>query len=399
MIANKREFDIILIGATGFTGKRAARYFLDNSPDSYNIGFAARDKEKLDALAYELGIDTSNCFIVNTKDKSETDILASKTRIIVTTVGPYSLYGEQVIASCAEYGTHYLDITGEVGFIKKMADKYGSLARQNRSIFIPFSGFDSVPAEICTFLLSKRFSQEDEVYIRSYYSLKGGLNGGTIATMMNKFETGEYKLMNNPRLAMDTGEQELAEAKDRTFFGYDTSLKRWITPFIMSGINSKVVYRSADLLRQSGKPYFKKIAYSEHLTLGKWYNPIPFLLTFLTLTAIQTLGPSSWFRKLFLKFAPAPGEGPNEESIENGFFKVTAIATSESGKKEKLTCLYQGDPGNKATVFFLFESTFALLELLETEHGLKDRFGFLTPASAFGDILVERLKLNGYFIN
>lgn len=398
MKSSDREFDIILLGATGFTGRRAAKYLKNHSSPALNWAIAGRNIDKLKELAKELDIPSEKCFQVNTLEKTETDQISTKTRIILTTVGPYSLYGEQIIASCAEHGTHYLDITGEVGFIKQMADKYGELAKKNKSILVPFSGFDSVPAELCVLLLSKRFTPDDEVYIKSYYSLKGGLNGGTIATMMNKFETGEYKMMGNPRLAMDSTDQELAEATDRNFFGFDTTINRWSTPFIMSSINSKVVYRTSDIMLRMKTPYFKKIAYSEHASLGKWYNPIPFLSTLFILILIQSLSPFSWFRKLLLLFAPAPGEGPSENSIENGYFKVQSFANSKSGKKEKLTCSFSGDPSNKATVFFLCESALTLVEQLDSVTNVPKTFGFLTPATAFGDILVERLKTNGYMI-
>lgn len=398
MNPNSREFDIILLGATGFTGRRSAKYLKEHCPPNLNWGIAARNNEKLSKLAKELNIPSKKCFQVNSQNKDETDHIARKSRIIITTVGPYSLFGEQVIASCADHGTHYLDITGEVGFIKQMADKYDELAKSNKSIIIPFSGFDSVPAEFCVYLLSKRFTQKDEVYIKAYYSLKGGFNGGTIATMMNKFETGEYKKMGNPRLAMDSQDQQLAVATDRNFVGFDTEIKRWTTPFIMSSINSKVVYRTSELMRKMGTPYFEKIAYSEHASLGKWYNPIPFLTTLFILVAIQSLGPFSWFRNLLLKFAPAPGEGPSEESIENGYFKVQAFAKSSTGKKEKLVCSFSGDPSNKATVFFLCESALALIDLLDSKKKDLISFGFLTPASALGEILVDRLETNGYII-
>ncbi len=399
MDQNKKPFDIIVLGATGFTGRRAAQYLKDHAPKDLRWGIAARSNEKLAELAYKLEISAEHCFVVNSLNKNETDSLVLKTRIIVTTVGPYSLYGESIIASCAEHGTHYLDITGEVGFIKQMANKYGEIAKKNKSILIPFSGFDSVPAEVLVYLLSKKFNPEDEVYIKAHYSLKGGLNGGTIATMMNKFETGEYKLMGNPRLAMDSDDQELAEAKDRNFIGFDSTIKRWSTPFIMSSINSKVVYRTADLMRTMGKPYFRRIAYSEHASLGKWYNPLPFLSILFVLVLIQSLGPYAWFRKLLLKFAPAPGEGPSEESIENGYFKVQAFAESISGQKEKITCSFSGDPSNKATIFFLCESALLLASQIDSVTNPPTCYGFLTPASAFGYLLSDRLQANGYVID
>lgn len=363
------------------------------------IGIAGRNLDRLTILANELGFTQNQVFKVDNLNKSEVDEVVGKAKIIVTTAGPYSLYGENVIASCAEQGTHYLDITGEVGFIKQMSDKYDELAKKNKCKLIPFSGFDSVPAEICTFLLSKKFSPEDEVYIKAYYSISGGFNGGTIATMMNKFETGEYKLMTNPRLAMEGTSQELANAEDRNFFGFDEEISRWSTPFIMSPINSKVIYRTASLMRNFGTPYFKRIAYSEHSSLGKRLNPIPFLGVSLMLISIGVLGRFSWFRKLVLVATPPPGEGPSEESIENGYMKLLAIAKSKSGKRYRMKFSYSGDPSNKATVFFLCESALTLAKHFDKLPESDERFGFLTPIAAFGDELVNRLINKGYTVN
>ncbi|RNC85973.1 MAG: hypothetical protein ED557_04180 [Balneola sp.] len=398
MSNSQREYDIILLGATGFTGKRAARYLSSQAPEQLRIGLAARNAASLSVIAEEVGVADSDLFVVDTLDEQQVLEVVSKTRILITTVGPYSLYGEHVIAGCAKAGTHYLDITGEVGFIKSMADKYGETAKKSGAILIPFSGFDSVPAEVSMLLLSREFDPSEEVYIKSYYSLKGGLNGGTIATMLNKFETGEYKLMSNPRLAMDSNEQQIGKATDQYFTGYDSSLKRWVTPFIMSGINSKVLYRSSDIFRNREEPLFKSIAYSEHASLGRWYNPTPFITTLLSLLLIQKLGPFSWFRKLVRTLAPAPGEGPSEKSIEEGFFKITSIANSTSGKRASVACSYPGDPSNKATVFFLCESALALLEKLESRTTLTHT-GFLTPSTALGNELITRLSSKGYSIN
>lgn len=371
---------------------------MQHAPEDLSFGIAGRNTDKLNSLAEKLGINPNHIFKVDNLNRQEVDEVVSQARIIVTTAGPYSLYGEHVIASCAEHGTHYLDITGEVGFIKQMADKYDELAKKNRCKLIPFSGFDSVPAEVCTYLMSKKFNPEEDVYIKAYYSISGGFNGGTIATMMNKFETGEYKLMTNPKLAMEGTEQELGHAIDRTFFGFDKQISRWSSPFIMSPINSKVVYRTASLMRNFGQPYFKKIAYSEHTSLGKWYNPLPFFLVSLMLLSIGVLGKFSWFRKLVLKLTPPPGHGPSEESIEKGYMKLVAIAKSSSGKRYRIKFSYSGDPSNKATVFFLCESALTLVNHFDELPESATRFGFLTPMSAFGDQLIQNLTKSGYSI-
>ncbi len=146
-----RPFDIILIGATGFTGRRAARY-LKAHGKGLRIGIAGRNSERLNLLAAELGYNENNVFVVNTLQKQQLDKVTVLSKIVISTAGPFSLYGEQVIASCVEHGTHYLDITGEVDFIHEMIEQYGNLAFKTTCKLIPFSGFDSVPADISAHL-------------------------------------------------------------------------------------------------------------------------------------------------------------------------------------------------------------------------------------------------------
>ncbi|MTI88661.1 MAG: hypothetical protein FH748_11910 [Balneolaceae bacterium] len=383
----KQSFDIILVGATGFTGQRAARYLHQHAPDSLRWGLAARNSSKLESIAGQLNISGDRLFTVDTLNRQQVDQLVQQSRIIITTVGPFSLYGEQLIASCSEHGTHYLDITGEVGFIRKMKEKYQQTAIENKCKLIPFSGFDSVPADIAAFLLSREFAKPDKLTIRAYYSIRGGFNGGTIATMMNKFESGEYKQMNNPALLITDASQQIEKDPLQNYFGFSSDINRWVTPFIMSPINSKVVYNTAAEMRKQGKPYAERMSYQEFSSLGKKYNPVSFFITALILLAITKLGPKKWFRTILQNIMPAPGEGPSEEAIENGYFKMRAIASDETGLTKQLTMSYPGDPGNKSTVFFLCESALCLA----LNPSLNDRYGFLSPVLAFEDALVDRM--------
>ena len=390
-----RPFDIILIGATGFTGRRAARY-LKTHGKGLRIGLAARNSERLNILATELGYSADSAFVVNTLQKEQVDRVTALTKIVISTAGPFSLYGEQVIASCVEHGTHYLDITGEVDFIHEMIEKYGEMALQNKCKLIPFSGFDSVPADITAYLLSTKFESPKELNIKSYYKISGGFNGGTIASMMNKFESGDFKSMNNPHLIMHGSEQQISSQSDSNALGFNTDIKRWTAPFIMGAINSKVVYRSASLFRAFGQPYADAISYSEHSSFGKRFNPFSFIILTTLLIALKVLGPYSWFRTLVKKIAPNPGEGPSEKTIEEGFFKLKAIAKDQSGNEKSLTMSYSGDPGNKSTVFFLCESALALLD---DQYIIDGRFGFLTTTTAFKSNFIGRLTDKGLKIS
>lgn len=397
-----KNFDLILIGATGFTGRRAAAYLHDHAPEDLNWAIAARNPEKLKAVAQKTGRSDDQMFVADTLNRDEVDEVVSKARIILTTVGPFSLYGEHIIASCAAHGTHYLDITGEVGFIRDMKQKYGETAEKNGSILIPFSGFDSIPADVGASLIHNALPQSRSLQIRSFYSISGGFNGGTIATMLNKFESGEFRKMNDPHLlSIRDAEDSLVHiSKDplRNYFGYHSESGRWIAPFIMGSINSKIVYQSfkekAD--GQVGAP--EEVSYQEFSSLGPWYNPLPFLITTLILLCITKLGPYAWFRSLLRKVMPAPGEGPTEEQIENGYFKARFTGTDDKGHSASLLMSYPGDPGNKSTVFFLCESALRLQSMIQADESSLSA-GFVTPVQLFGDELASHLKSKGLEIS
>ena len=415
-IAKQREYDIIILGATGFTGRRAARELMNQYSSSYRIGLAARNRERLEVLADQLGLPTKDCFTVDTTDAERVREVVGLTRLIVSTAGPYALYGESVIAACAQLGTHYTDITGEVDFIARMSEHYADNAKVSGARLVSFCGFDSVPAEVAVHKLAQRFGPEDQLIIQSYYTTKGGLNGGTIATMLNKLASGGDNQSIGPDVLVAAGRYNevrgnitsenkgttpelptLIQPKGAHFFGFVGRIQRWSTPFIMSGVNARVVYRSMSHQQFLGSYAFKRFGYSEQSSLGRWHAPGSFIMTSLLLLTLTTLGPFAWFRSLLSNFVPSPGEGPSEESIEQGFMKLNVFAESSSGQKEQLQCAFSGDPSNKATVFFLVQSSILLLKQLEAKSLAPA--GFHTPYTAFGEALEQQLINNGYEIH
>lgn len=416
MTDKQRSYDIIVVGATGFTGRRAARELINQYASTYRIGLAARNKQRLESLATELGLATKDCFTVDTTDAERVKEVVGLTRLIMSTAGPYALYGEPVIAACAQLGTHYTDITGEVDFIARMSERYAEQARASGARLVSFCGFDSVPAEVAVHKLAQRFGPEEELTIQSYYTTKGGLNGGTIATMLNKLASGG----DNQRVGADVlvaasrhnniakkGTEEdhnntpnpptLIQPKGAQFFGFVGRIERWSTPFIMSGVNARVVYRSVSDTQKEGTYSFKRFGYSEQSSLGKWYAPISFITTSILLLTLASLGPFAWFRSILSRVVPAPGQGPSEESIEHGFMRLHVFAKSSSGQKEELQCFFSGDPSNKATIFFLVQSSILLLQELEAKSLAPA--GFHTPYTAFGDALEHQLTSHGYEIS
>ncbi len=411
-----RDYDMIIVGATGFTGRRTARELINKYSSTYRIGLAARNKQRLEALATSLGLSTKDCFTVDTSKAEVVKEVVGRTRLIISTVGPYALYGESVIAACAQLGTHYTDITGEVDFIARMSERYAGEATTSGARLVSFCGFDSVPAELAVHKLAQRFGSEEELTIQSYYTTKGGLNGGTIATMLNKLASSGNNQRVGPDVLVATGKYAesaekvkledknnipkpptLIQPKDARFFGFVGRIQRWSTPFIMSGVNARVVYRSVSDIQQAGNYSFKYFGYSEQSSLGRWYAPISFITTSIMLLCLAILGPFAWFRRILSLVLPAPGRGPSEKSIEQGFMRLHVFAKSNSGQKEELQCFFSGDPSNKATVFFLVQSSILLLKKLEAKSLAPA--GFHTPYTAFGEALEHQLTSHGYEIS
>ena len=411
MTSKQRDYDIIIVGATGFTGRRAARELLHQYSTTYRIGLAARNRQRLESLAKELSLPTEHCFIMDTTDAERVREVVGLTRLIVSTAGPYALYGESVIAACAQLGTHYTDITGEVDFIARMSERYADKAQASGARLVSFCGFDSVPAEVAVHKLAQRFGSEEQLTIQSFYTTQGGLKGGTIATMLNKLAESSNQEPVGPDVLVAAGRYVasledtlgtpslpiLVQPKGAHFFGFVQKIKRWSTPFIMSGVNARVVYRSVSEVQQSGSYSFKRFGYSEQSRLGRWYTPGSFIMTALLLLTLTTLGPFAWFRSMLTRFVPSPGEGPSEESIEQGFMQLNVFAESSSGQKEELKCYFSGDPSNKATVFFLVQCSILLLKGLEAKSLAPA--GFHTPYTAFGEALEKQLSQNGYEIH
>ena len=409
MAEDQRDYDIIIVGATGFTGQRTARELIAKYSSTYRIGLAARNKQRLEALATGLGLSTKDCFIVDTAKAEVVREVVGRTRLIISTVGPYALYGESLIAACAQLGTHYTDITGEVDFIASMSKRFAGEAAASGARLVSFCGFDSVPAEIAVHKLAQRFGSEEELTIQSYYTTKGGLNGGTITTMLNKLASGGDNQSVGPDVLVAAGKLKiknknntpkpptLIQPKGARFFGFVRRIQRWSTPFIMSGVNARVVYRSVSDIQQAGNYSFKHFGYSEQSSLGRWYAPISFITTSILLICLASFGPFAWFRQIISRVLPAPGQGPSEKSIEQGFMRLHVFAKSSSGQKEELQCFFSGDPSNKATVFFLVQSSILLLKELEAKSLAPA--GFHTPYTAFGEALEHQLTGHGYEIS
>lgn len=392
------RYDIILYGATGFTGRRAVAYFQEFAPISVRWAIAGRNEEKLLELKEELNL-TVDVLIADALNAEDIDILVQQTEVLLTTAGPYAIYGSNLVASCAKNGVHYVDITGESPWVRDMLDQHGDAAKKSGAKIIPFCGFDSIPADMGVWCLQKYMRetfQSEPIHAEGYYTLaKGGLNGGTLLSALNMMEKGEAKRLGNPQLLIkDLKHRDFITKIKRSWMNhYSKDIQKWVYPFFMADINTKVVYRSIGLAKEYGQPSPDEFLYQEYHAIGK---RLPAFVAATGMISFGVLGQVGFLRKFAQKMGPKSGDGPSEKDIEEGFFKLKIIGTDKQHNRAIMTMQYPGDAGNKATTCFLCECALSLI--LDKER-LPKQVGFLTPMIAFDGVLFERLVTAGLQIS
>jgi len=392
------RYDIILYGATGFTGQRAAAYLQEHAPASIRWAIAGRNEAKLLALKKELklGVDA---LIADAMNEEDIDILVQQTDVFISTVGPYALYGSEIVKHCSKYGVHYVDITGETPWVRDMLDEYGEIAQATKAKIISFCGFDSIPADLGVWFLQKYMRETWQSELKTatgYYTLAGGgLNGGTLLSALNMLEKGEDKRLANPKLLTKGLKHRdfIAPIKNSKKNHYAKDVKKWVYPFFMAEINTKVVYRSVGLAAEYNLPYPAQFTYEEYHAIGK--RSAAFIGA-AGMASFGLFGQFGLFRNIIKKLGPSAGEGPKENDIEEGFFKLRIVGEDQKGNRAMMTLKYNGDAGNKATTCFLCECALGLS--LDKER-LPAYSGFLTPSVALGSILLERLLVAGLEIS
>jgi short subunit dehydrogenase-like uncharacterized protein len=399
-----KKYDVILYGASGFTGKQTVEYFLKNAPTDLKWAVAGRNRTRLTAVLDEVVRDTRQVDILEADSADLTKIhdLVGSTRVILTTAGPYRLYGKNLLVSCAEQGVDYVDITGETAFVRDVMETHEEKAIQSGAKIIPFSGFDSIPSDLGVFAITEYLREKKNtktVSVRGMFSMKGAFNGGTLLSMLDMFESGDWKKMTDPALLIRGKLEGVSIVPDSFEAVLDKTLNRWIAPFMMSMINTRVVNRSAHLFSQYGSAYGPKFSYTEHHNMSDWWNPAPAFLFSAGFKAFQSLGNLGPMRELLRKLGPGASEGPSVDAMDNGYFRLDGVGEGENGDRVQLEFSGKGDPGNRATVLFLCESALALATMRDRLPGGKSRSGFLTPSTGLGNALVQRLKNKNITIN
>jgi short subunit dehydrogenase-like uncharacterized protein len=403
----ERDYDIVLYGATGFVGSRAAEYLAKHPQrDRLRWAIAGRDRNKLEHIKQSLGIEASAVAILvaDSQDREAVDAIVAKTRVLLNTVGPFALYGGQIVNACVCFKTHYVDITGETTWVRGLIDRYHDRASNEGTRIIPCCGFDSVPADLGSYLMVRHIQQVLGATcseVKAYYQMYGGFNGGTIASNSYRYESGQIELGRDPFLLDPSNihlPEEIEQNRDPIHATFDKTIDNWVGPFVMGIVNTRVVRRSAALFGQWGEPYSPQFHYQEYTK----YNPplarakAVFVTTLMSLLEAAFAGAAT--RQWLQKFLPKPGTGPSEETMNSGWFTTELLGTTVDGRKVSGMLRFQGDPSNRATVCFLCESALSLALDKESLPGGHQRGGILTPATGLGDVLVERLRKAGLSI-
>lgn len=395
-----RDLDLVLWGATGFTGRLVAIYIAKHYAGSgLKWAIGGRSRSKLEAirdelLAYDATLAELELVTGDSHDRESLDRITERTTTVCTTVGPYDLYGEELVASCAEKGTHYCDLTGETPFIRRMIDRYHERAIESGARIVHCCGFDSIPSDLGTFALQKEAQRRwgapaDEV---TFYlvNARGGFSGGTVSSLLNVVKNVSRpevrSVLGNPYALNPEGERRGPDGPDSMAIRYDKNVDAWTAPFLMGPINTRVVRRSNALLDYA---YGENFRYKEVTRTGE--GPRGFamaagmsagLVAFMAGVSIKPIR-----NILETRFLPAPGEGPSQEEIENGSF-VAELVGKQGEREVRVTVRGRRDPGYGATAGMLAES--ALCLSLDGDK-LTSPGGILTTASAMGDALLARL--------
>jgi short subunit dehydrogenase-like uncharacterized protein len=402
-VSQDRDLDVVLFGATSFVGRLCAEYLARAAPSEARIGLAGRSRERLGDLQSSLGGRAADwpLLVADATDPRSLNELAQTARVLATTVGPYRRYGLPVVEACARAGTHYADLTGEVLFMREVIDRFDAVAAGSGARIVHSCGFDSIPSDLGVLLLHEAVTADGSGQLEDttlvVRAMKGGASGGTVASLKGAVDDARSdrelaRVLDDPyALSPDRdAEPQLGPEGDLRGVQHDHELGMWVGPFIMGSINTRAVRRSNAL---QGWAYGPRFRYREVMGFGS--GPLAAAQAGAiaggvgALAAGLSIGPA---RAVLDRVLPSPGEGPSESQRERGFFRIEIHARTSSGARYLCRVAAQGDPGYKATAVMFGESGLCLA--LDGDR-LPPRAGVLTPATAMGDALVQRLRSAG----
>ena len=394
-----RPYDIVVFGATSFVGQIMCDYLVERHGTDGDLAWAVagRSQSKLDALLSSVGATDVPSIVADASSAEDMAALADSSRLVISTVGPYALYGSELVAAVAAAGTDYVDLTGEPQWMQRMIDAHQDAAAKSGARIVHTCGFDSIPSDLGVWFTQQQAIEQlgepcTQIAMR-VKAMKGGASGGTIASMMNvvdetKADPTLRKTLGNPFALAPEGMRSGPKQPNVTVPVQDAASGEWVAPFVMAGINTKVVHRSHALL---DRPWGDDFLYDEAMLMGegplgalKAGGMVAGLGGFMGLAAV---GP---VRPLLERVLPKPGEGPSPEEQVAGFFDLRFYGTTAGGATITTKVTGDRDPGYGSTAKMLAESATTLLGINRGEKTGKPG-GFWTPSTAMGDQLIGAL--------
>ena len=366
-----KKYDIIIFGATGFTGKLICDYLLNHKESKkLNIGLAARNKSKLEKIAEKFSEINPDTLVVDSFNKDSIDQMTGSAKLILTVVGPYSLYGEYLVESCIKNSTHYVDLTGEPDFVKTIREKFSNKAVSSKSIIVNSCGLESIIPDVGTLYTVNKMKSEKK-NITYFLKSKGTISGGTWASFINA-------LYSNSPIINDNSNKTSSKKIKKIF--YNKTFKSWAIIFPV--IDKQVVYKSS----KSSNVYGDDFSFNEYMMIKTFLQVVLLIVAISLITIISRLG---ILKKWLLSLRPS-GSGPSKKQRKRNWFKAVFVGV---GKDEKImTQLSGGDPGYGDTAKFISEIA---LCILNDHKNLNKKAGILTPVECTGDLMIERLKYAG----
>ena len=377
---SEREFDLVVFGASGYTGKLVAEYIQNEygGDQSLKWALAGRNKDKLAGIKEDLNLESDLTILeVDSNDQESLDAMTSAAKCILTTVGPYQLYGSNLVESCAKNGTDYVDLTGEPGWMYEMINEHKETAKKSGARIVFSCGFDSIPFDLGVYFVQQavrdKFGKPAQHVRGRVKAMNGEFSGGTIAslgaTMATLKEKPELiKVLANP-FSLTEGFEGPTQLDDSKVL-LDEKLNMWVAPFVMAPINTKNIHRSNALL---GHEYGEDFCYDEMMIAGEGEEGKQIADA---MTSANPMGGEN---------VPQPGEGPSQESREQGNYDVLFFADIDEGCIEARVT-GDMDPGYGSTSKMITESAMCLIHDCNDLSG-----GIYTPAPAMGNKLIKRL--------
>ena len=380
-----KKYEIIVYGATGFTGQICCKYLRDNYTDLV-WAMAGRNGDKLEEIKSNLNLDC-DVVVADGADIEALRLLAGQTKVVLSTAGPYARYGSLLVQACVESGTHYTDITGENHWVRGLIDKHHSEAASKGVRIIPSCGYDSIPSDLGAFFTISQFNKPVS-RVDVYHEAQGGASGGTIETIFTM--DGLSKEMRDPFVLNPqetVSEEQRQKSKDGFVVEQVDGIDGWSGIGMMAVANTRVVRRSAALMEQNQKSYGNNFTFGEHGLFST--KRMARLASYGSILAFLVIGtPLKYLVRRWLK---KPGQGPSQETQDKGWFRATFVAHTEDNERKICSMYGSGDPGYKSTAKMVCESAIALARSNDLPGG-SEYGGVLTSAVGLGDVLIERLK-------